>query len=50
VQRCPTCLGLFAPRSQIEPLQHFHERMPEKDREPIERSSLLSRLWHAFAG
>jgi Zn-finger nucleic acid-binding protein len=50
VQRCPTCLGLFAPRSQIEPLQRFHERMPEKAHEPIERSSLLSRLWHAFVG
>lgn len=50
VQRCPTCLGLFAPRSQIGALQRFHERMPDKAQEPIERSSLLSRLWHAFAG
>jgi len=50
VQRCPTCLGLFAPRAQIEPLQRFHERMPSMPHEPIERSSLLSRLWHAFVG
>jgi Zn-finger nucleic acid-binding protein len=50
VQRCPTCLGLFAPRSQIGALQRFHERMPSISHEPIERSSFLSRLWHAFAG
>lgn len=49
VERCPTCLGLFAGRPQIAALQKFHERMPENSPEPIERTSLLSRLWHAFA-
>jgi Zn-finger nucleic acid-binding protein len=48
VHRCPTCLGLFAPRARIAALQAFHERMPAGAHEPIERTSLLSRLWHAF--
>lgn len=50
VFRCPTCLGLFAPRAQIAALQAFHRRMPPSTHEPIERTSLLARLWHAFAG
>lgn len=50
VQRCETCLGLFAPRAQIAALQGFHRTMPERSPEPIERTSLLARLWHAFAG
>ncbi len=50
VDRCPTCLGLFAARDVIAALQRFHERMPPRSPEPIERSSFLSRLWHAFAG
>jgi Zn-finger nucleic acid-binding protein len=48
VDRCPECLGLFAGRPQIAALAEFHERMPEKSPEPIERTSLLARLWHAF--
>jgi Zn-finger nucleic acid-binding protein len=48
VHRCPTCLGLFAPRAQIAALQAFHEGMPQTKHEPIERTSLLQRLWHAF--
>lgn len=50
VARCPSCLGLFARRSQIGDLQKFHERLPEEAPEPIERTSLLARIWHAFAG
>jgi Transcription factor zinc-finger len=48
VHRCPTCLGLFAARAQIAALQAFHQRMPLTTHEPIERTSLLQRLWHAF--
>jgi hypothetical protein len=50
VARCPSCLGLFALRSQIADLQRFHDRLPEAPPEPIERTSLLARIWHAFAG
>ena len=50
VDRCPTCLGLFAGRDVISALQRFHERMDVQSPEPIERASLLSRLWHAFVG
>jgi len=48
VARCPECLGLFAGRSQLAALADFHERMPEGSPEPIERASLLARLWYAF--
>ena len=47
VERCPECLGLFAGRAQLAALAEFHAHMPESS-EPIERSSLLERLWHAF--
>ncbi len=51
VERCPTCLGLFAPRARIPQLRAFHQRMPEtKAPDPVRRESLLARLWHAFAG
>ena len=50
VARCPSCLGLFAHRSQIADLQKFHEHLPAEAPEPIERTSLLARIWHAFAG
>jgi Zn-finger nucleic acid-binding protein len=49
VDRCPTCMGLFASDDQVDALRAFHERMPESSPEPIERTSLLQRLWHAFA-
>jgi len=49
VERCPTCFGVFAERPRIAALQAFHERMPQGP-EPIERTSLLSRIWHAFVG
>jgi hypothetical protein len=48
VARCPDCLGLFAGRSQLAALASFHVQMPEASPEPIERASLLARLWHAF--
>lgn len=48
VGRCPTCMGLFAPRAKIAALQAFHSRIPARAPEPIERTSLLARLWHAF--
>ena len=47
VWRCQGCLGLFAARDQIAALQDFHHVMPNTA-EPIERTSLLARLWHAF--
>jgi Zn-finger nucleic acid-binding protein len=47
VARCPQCLGLFAGRSQLAALADFHERIPASP-EPIERTSLLARLWYAF--
>jgi Zn-finger nucleic acid-binding protein len=50
VERCPTCLGLFAERARIPELKRFHSRMPDDARDPIHRESLLARLWHAFAG
>src|SRR5262245_17417627 len=50
VERCPTCLGLFARREVIPMLAVFHRTMPEKPPEPLHRESLLARLWHAFAG
>jgi hypothetical protein len=48
VERCPACLGLFAPRPQIAPLAAFHERIPVEGPEPIVWVSWLSRFWHAF--
>jgi Zn-finger nucleic acid-binding protein len=48
VDRCPECLGLFAGRAQLAQLADFHTRMPEASPEPIERTSLLARLWYAF--
>lgn len=48
VERCPTCLGLFAARDQVAPLAAFHERIPVDTPEPIVWVSLLSRFWHAF--
>ena len=47
VARCPQCLGLFAGSSQLAALAEFHERIPASP-EPIERTSLLARLWYAF--
>jgi hypothetical protein len=49
VDRCPECLGLFATRAQVRALAEFHDHIPEESPEPIERASLLARLWHAFA-
>lgn len=48
VERCPTCLGLFARREQIAELAAFHERIPVDAPEPIVWVSFLSRFWHAF--
>ena len=48
VERCPTCLGLFARRAQVEPLARFHEHIPVEAPEPIVWVSWLSRFWHAF--
>ena len=48
VERCPTCLGLFARRDQIVPLAAFHERIPLDSLEPIVFASWLDRFWHAF--
>jgi hypothetical protein len=48
VERCPTCLGLFARRAQVAPLAAFHERIPVEAPEPIVWMSWLSRFWHAF--
>jgi ferredoxin len=50
VLRCATCMGLFAPRATIRSLQQFHERMPTRGAEPIERAGFFARLWHAFFG
>ena len=35
VERCPTCLGLFARREQVAELAAFHERIPVDAPEPI---------------
>ncbi len=48
VERCPTCLGLFAPRAKVRALAAFHERMPPDPPELIHFPSLLTRFWHAF--
>jgi hypothetical protein len=48
VERCPTCLGLFARRELVEPLAEFHERIPVDAPEPIIWVSWLERFWHAF--
>ncbi len=48
VERCPACLGLFAPRAQVAPLAAFHERIPFDAPEPIVWVSWLARFWHAF--
>jgi hypothetical protein len=48
VERCPTCLGLFARRDQIAPLAAFHERIPVDAVEPIIWVSWLQRFWNAF--
>ena len=48
VERCPTCLGLFASRAQLAPLAAFHERIPFEAPEPIVWVSWLTRFWHAF--
>lgn len=48
VERCPTCLGLFARRDRIEALRTFHLRMPEESPEPIQSPSLLTRIKQAF--
>jgi hypothetical protein len=48
VERCPTCLGLFAPRAKVPLLAAFHERMPADAPELIQFPSLLTRFWHAF--
>jgi Zn-finger nucleic acid-binding protein len=48
VERCPTCLGLFARREQIGELASFHERIPMEPPEPIVWVSWLDRVWHTF--
>jgi hypothetical protein len=48
VERCPTCLGLFARREQVAELAAFHERIPVDAPEPIVWVSWLDRFWHAF--
>ena len=48
VERCPTCLGLFARREQVAELAAFHERIPLDAPEPIVWVSWLDRFWHAF--
>ncbi len=48
VERCPTCLGLFARRDQVAQLAAFHERIPVDAVEPIVWVSWLERFWHAF--
>ena len=48
VERCPTCLGLFARREQVAELAAFHERIPDDTPEPIVWVSWLERFWHAF--
>lgn len=48
VERCPTCLGLFARRELVAPLAAFHERIPVDAPEPILWVSWLERFWHAF--
>ena len=35
VERCPSCLGLFARRELVRPLAAFHERIPDEAPEPI---------------
>jgi len=48
VERCPTCLVLFARREQVAELAAFHERIPVDAPEPIVWVSWLDRFWHAF--
>ena len=48
VERCPSCLGLFARRELVKPLAEFHERIPVDAPEPIVWVSWLERFWHAF--
>ena len=48
VERCPTCLGLFAPRARVAALAAFHERIPFDPPELIHFPSLFTRFWHAF--
>ena len=48
VERCPTCLGLFARREQVRPLAEFHERIPFDAPEPILWVGWLERFWYAF--
>ena len=48
VERCPTCLGLFARRELVVPLAKFHEQIPVEAPEPIVWVSWLHRFWHAF--
>jgi hypothetical protein len=48
VERCPTCLGLFARPAQVRALASFHERLAFEPHEPIMWVSWLSRFWHAF--
>jgi hypothetical protein len=50
VARCPVCFGLYAPREQVAELQRYHRRMPLDPEEPLERRSLLARLWYSFSG
>ncbi|HXU73183.1 MAG TPA: hypothetical protein VN947_27880 [Polyangia bacterium] len=48
VERCPSCLGLFARREQVPALAEFHEHIPLDAPEPIMWVSWLERFWHAF--
>ena len=48
VERCPSCLGLFARRAQVGELAAFHEHIPVEAPEPIVWVSWLHRFWHAF--
>jgi hypothetical protein len=48
VERCPTCLGLFARREQVPELAAFHEHIPVDAEYPIVWVGWLERFWHAF--
>jgi hypothetical protein len=47
VERCPTCLGLFAKRALLPALAAFHEAIPQ-ELGPIHFPSLLASFWNAF--
>ncbi len=49
VERCPSCLGLFARRERIAALRDFHERMPDPI-PPMLLHSIWARLWRLICG